>query len=63
MTTGGALSPRMIWGVVGDHVVEALPGDTLGLATGLLDRVGVARPAGGQGLVARLLEECRPRIP
>src|ERR1039458_8233761 len=50
-------------GVVLDHVVDALPGDLLRLAPGLLDGVGGARPAGCDRRVPRLLEELDPRAP
>ena len=50
-------------GVVLDDVLDAFPGDSLGLPPGLLDGVGGARPARCYRGVTRLLEQVHPRAP
>ena len=56
-------SARDDLGVVVDDVVDAVPGDAVGLAAGLLDRVGVARPARRDRRVAAPRGRARPRGP
>jgi hypothetical protein len=46
--------------VVG-HLSDRLAGENLGVLGGLLDRLGVVRPPRGQGRVAIVLEQGRPR--
>nr|WP_324606162.1 hypothetical protein [Streptomyces griseus] len=48
--------------VVGD-LADRLAGEHVRVFGGLLDRLGVVRPAGGQGYTAVVLEQLRPAIP
>jgi hypothetical protein len=48
--------------VVGD-LPDRLAGEHLGMLGRLLDRLGVVRPAGGQGHIAVVLEQLGPAVP
>ena len=49
--------------LVRGDVTDALPGEHLGMGVGLLDRQRVVGPSGGDGHVARVLEERGPPVP
>jgi hypothetical protein len=57
MTNRPGIQPADDLGVVLDHVIDAFPGDPVGLAPGFLDRVRGTRPAWRQRRVSRLLEQ------